>query len=46
MIPENASDELEASTCGLNKIGANQRGQTGAGAIAFVLDKSVRELSQ
>jgi len=42
MIPEIESDEVEASTWGLTRIGADQRGRTGAGVTIFVLDTGVR----
>jgi len=42
MIPELESDNVEAATWGLNRIGADQRGRTGAGATVFVLDTGVR----
>merc|ERR1719379_2781672 len=41
MIPEIEAD-VEAATWGLNRIGADQRGRTGAGATIFVLDTGVR----
>jgi len=41
MIPEIESD-VEAATWGLNRINADQRGRTGAGATVFVLDTGVR----
>jgi len=40
MIPE--IESVEASTWGLNRIGADQRGRSGAGATVFVLDTGVR----
>jgi len=42
MIPEMETDEVEAATWGLNKVGADQRGRTGASATIFVLDTGVR----
>merc|ERR1719251_140510 len=42
MIPEIESDDVEAATWGLNRIGADQRSRTGAGATVFVLDTGVR----
>merc|ERR1719517_348958 len=43
MIPEiESSDNVEAATWGLNRIGADQRGRSGAGATVFVLDTGVR----
>ena len=39
MILEIDSNEVEASTWGLNRIGADQRGRSGAGATVFVLDR-------
>jgi len=41
MIPE-VEAAPEASTWGLNRIGADQRGRSGAGATVFVLDTGVR----
>jgi len=41
MIPEIESD-VEAATWGLNRIAADARGRTGAGATIFVLDTGVR----
>jgi len=41
MIPEIESD-IEASTWGLNRIGADQRSRSGAGSTIFVLDTGVR----
>merc|ERR1719468_945282 len=41
MIPE-LEVNVEASTWGLTRIGADQRGSTGAGATVFVLDTGVR----
>ena len=38
IIPEIASDEVEAATWGLNRVGANLRGRSGAAATIFVLD--------
>jgi len=40
MIPE--IESVEADTWGLNRIGADARGRTGAGATIFVLDTGVR----
>jgi len=42
MIPEVESDDVEAATWGLNRIGADQRGRAGAGATVFILDTGVR----
>jgi len=42
MIPEIASNEVEAATWGLNRIGVDQSGRTGVGATIFVLDTGVR----
>merc|ERR1711884_294445 len=42
MIPEIKSSNVEAATWGLNRIGADQRVRTGAGATVFVLDTGVR----
>merc|ERR1719438_591722 len=42
MIPEIEGDNVEASTWGLNRIGADQRGRSGSGATVFVLDTGVR----
>jgi len=44
MIPE--IESVEASTWGLNRIGADSRGRTGAGATVFVLDTGVRSTHQ
>merc|ERR1719468_193846 len=41
MIPE-LEVNVEASTWGLTRIGADQRGSSGAGATVFVLDTGVR----
>jgi len=46
MIPEIESTNPEASTWGLNRIGADARGRTGAGATVFVLDTGVRSTHQ
>merc|ERR1719507_495267 len=46
MIPEIESDDVEAATWGLNRIGADQRGRAGAGATVFVLDTGVRVTHQ
>jgi len=40
-IPE-IEDGVEAVTWGLNRIGADQRGRSGAGATVFVLDTGIR----
>jgi len=42
MIPEMESDDIEAATWGLNRVGADQRGRSGAKATIFVLDTGVR----
>jgi len=42
MIPEIESDDVEAATWGLNRVGADQRGRSGAKATIFVLDTGVR----
>jgi len=42
MIPEIEANDVEASTWGLNRIGADQRGRSGGGATVFVLDTGVR----
>jgi len=42
MIPEIEANDVEASTWGLNRIGADQRGRSGAGATIYVLDTGVR----
>jgi len=42
MIPEIESDQVEAATWGLNRVGADQRARAGAGAHIFVLDTGVR----
>jgi len=42
MIPEIESPDVEAATWGLNRIGADRRVRTGAGATVFVLDTGVR----
>jgi len=42
MIPEIESDDIEAATWGLNRVGADQRGRSGAKATIFVLDTGVR----
>jgi len=42
MIPEIESDEVEATTWGLNRVGADQRARSGGGATVFVLDTGVR----
>merc|ERR550539_905606 len=42
MIPELDADNVEAATWGLTRIGADQRGRSGAGATVFVLDTGVR----
>merc|ERR1740129_765303 len=42
MIPEIESDDVEAATWGLNRIGADQRGRSGNSATVFVLDTGVR----
>merc|ERR1719418_44139 len=42
MIPEIEADDVEAATWGLNRVGADQRSRTGAGATVFVLDTGVR----
>merc|ERR1719195_232166 len=44
MIPE--IESVEASTWGLNRVGADARGRTGAGATVFVLDTGVRSTHQ
>jgi len=44
MIPE--MESVEAATWGLNRIGADARGRTGAGATVFVLDTGVRSTHQ
>jgi len=41
MIPDIEAG-VEAATWGLNKVGADQRGRSGAGATVFVLDTGVR----
>merc|ERR1719507_2485831 len=46
MIPEIESDDVEAATWGLNRIGADQRSRAGAGASVFVLDTGVRVTHQ
>merc|ERR1719330_888097 len=46
MIPEIKSNNVEARTWGLNRIGADSRGSTGAGATVFVLDTGVRSSHQ
>jgi len=46
MIPEVESTNPEAATWGLNRIGADARGRTGAGATVFVLDTGVRSTHQ
>merc|ERR1719323_3038264 len=45
MIPEFEAG-IEAATWGLNRIGADSRGRTGAGATVFVLDTGVRSTHQ
>merc|ERR1719384_239662 len=45
MIPEIASN-VEAATWGLNRIGADSRSRTGAGATVFILDTGVRQTHQ
>merc|ERR550539_882110 len=42
MIPEIEADDVEAATWGLNRIGADSKGKTGARATVFVLDTGVR----
>merc|ERR1719401_1626128 len=42
MIPEIESDEVEAATWGLNRVGADRRSRTGSKATIFVLDTGVR----
>jgi len=42
MIPEIKATNVEAATWGLNRIAADSRGRTGAGATIFVLDTGVR----
>jgi len=42
MIPEMEANDVEASTWGLNRIGADQRGRSGGKATVFVLDTGVR----
>merc|ERR1719471_2081670 len=42
MIPEIKPTNVEAATWGLNRIGADRRVRTGAGATVFVLDTGVR----
>merc|ERR1719491_1150362 len=42
MIPEIEANDVEASTWGLNRIGADQRGRSGAGATIYILDTGVR----
>ena len=42
MIPEIESDNVKAVTCGLNRVGADQRCRSGAGAAMAVLDTGVR----
>jgi len=42
MIPEIESTDVEAATWGLNRIGADRRVRSGAGATVFVLDTGVR----
>jgi len=42
MIPEIEVENVEAATWGLTRIGADQRGASGAGATVFVLDTGVR----
>lgn len=46
MIPELEASEVEASTWGLNRIGADGRSRGGAGATIFVLDTGVRSSHQ
>jgi len=45
LIPDMESD-VEASTWGLNRIGADSRGRTGAGATIYVQDTGVRVTHQ
>lgn len=45
MIPEIEAG-VEAATWGLNRVGADQRGRSGAGATVFVLDTGVRVTHQ
>jgi len=46
MIPELESDDVEAATWGLNRVGADQRSRGGAGATVYVLDTGVRSSHQ
>jgi len=45
LIPEIEAD-MEAATWGLDRIGADQRGRTGAGSTVFVFDTGVRTTHQ
>jgi len=46
MIPEIESDNVEAATWGLDRIGADSRSRAGAGSTVFVLDTGVRVTHQ
>jgi len=46
MIPEIESENVEAATWGLTRIGADRRGHSGEGATVFVLDTGVRNSHQ
>merc|ERR1712127_851372 len=46
MIPEIESGQEEASTWGLNRIGADRRSRSGGSATVFVLDTGVRHSHQ
>jgi len=42
MVPEIAATDVEASTWGLDRIGADGRSRTGGGATIYVLDTGIR----
>jgi len=46
MIPELESNDVEAATWGLNRVGADQRSRGGAGATVFILDTGIRASHQ
>jgi len=46
MIPEIESENVEAATWGLNRVGADQRGRSGGSTTVFVLDTGVRNSHQ